>query len=156
MTNLYSSSYTFPPTHRAKMAEIWNIPELRHSWLPNDEGCSPIIRSIRTFVEERTIKPSNQANEDVRNMRGIFSKMSIFDESPKESPSTSPKSCGGGPESPAQHGHTCTDPNYLQLMQPQQEHGLHAMFDKPVLSAATEWRLGNISIGQEMYPQTQL
>lgn len=100
------------------MAEIWNIPELHDWWLPNDEDYPPIIRSIRTFVEERTLKPSNQANEDVRNMRGIFSKMSIFDESPKDSPSTSPESCGGGHEPQAQHSRIGIDLDYMQPMQP--------------------------------------
>lgn len=138
------------------MAEIWNIPELPHWWLPNDEGYPPIIRSIRTFVEERTLKPSNQANEDVRNMRGIFSKMSIFDESPKDSPSTSPEGSSGGGEPQTQHGRIGTDSGYMQLMEQHHGRGLDAMLEKSVPGSTTEWRLGNISIGQEVYPQTQL
>lgn len=144
VTDMNLSRYIFPPTHRTKVAEIWNIPELHHWWLPNDEGYPPIIRSIRTFVEERTLKPTNQANEDVRNMKGIFSKMSIFDENPKKSPSNSPESCGGGHEAEVRHSRTGTDPSYVQLIQPQQVPDLNAMFDESASRHPTEWGIQGI------------
>ena len=59
------------------MAELWGLPELRHWWLPNDEGYPPIVRSIRAFIEDRTQPRAQAQSEDVRNMRAIFSKMSI-------------------------------------------------------------------------------
>ena len=59
------------------MAELWGLPELRHWWLPNDEGYPPIVRSIRAFIEDRTQPRPQAQSEDVRNMRAIFSKMSI-------------------------------------------------------------------------------
>ena len=74
------------------MAELWGIPDIRHWWLPNEEGYLPIIRSIRSFIEERTLKPGNQPQtEDLRNMKAIFSKLSINDnEKPKPDGSGSP------------------------------------------------------------------
>ena len=59
------------------MAELWGLPELRHWWLPNDEGYPPIVRSIRAFIEDRTQPHPQPQSEDVRNMKAIFSKMSI-------------------------------------------------------------------------------
>jgi hypothetical protein len=51
-----------------------------HSWLPNDENCPPIIRSIRKFVEERTSPAKDLPTEDLRDMKGIFSSLSLDDE----------------------------------------------------------------------------
>ncbi|KAL9033734.1 MAG: hypothetical protein Q9214_007370, partial [Letrouitia sp. 1 TL-2023] len=79
-----SRGYTYPPTFRAKMAELWGLPEILHWWLPDDEGYPAIIRSIRSFIEERTLKSSEQAKtEDVRNMKAIFSKLTL-DEGTKD------------------------------------------------------------------------
>ena len=69
--------YIYPPTLRSKMAQLWCLTELRHWWLPNDEGYPPIVRSIRAFIEDRTQPRAQAQSEDVRNMRAIFSKMSI-------------------------------------------------------------------------------
>lgn len=48
-------------------------------WLPNDEGCPPIIRSIKDFIKDRTQMPKDQVSEDLREMRGIFSSLTISD-----------------------------------------------------------------------------
>ncbi|KAL8815435.1 MAG: hypothetical protein Q9223_005423 [Gallowayella weberi] len=80
-----SQGYTYPPTMRGKLANLWGIPQLRHWWLPNEEGYPPIIRSIRAFIEERTQKSGNQPKaEDVRTMKGLFEKLNI-DDSPDDS-----------------------------------------------------------------------
>ena len=36
------------------MAELWGLPEIRHWWLPLDEGFPAIIQNIRNFMEDRT------------------------------------------------------------------------------------------------------
>ena len=62
------------------MAELWGIPEVRSWWLPESEGYSPIIRNVRSIIENRT--PQNldpRKTEDVRNMKAIFAKMSVND-----------------------------------------------------------------------------
>lgn len=51
-------------------------------WLPNDEMCPPIIRSIKDFIKERTQAPKDQVSDDLREMRGIFSSMTISDSPP--------------------------------------------------------------------------
>lgn len=48
-------------------------------WLPNDENCPPIIRSIKDFIKDRTQAPKDQVSEDLREMRGIFSSLTISD-----------------------------------------------------------------------------
>ena len=56
-------------------------------WLPNDEGCPPIIRSIKDFIKERTTAPKDQVSEDLREMRGIFSTLVISNSPPDDSSS---------------------------------------------------------------------
>ena len=66
-------------TFRIKMAEFWEIPDIRQWWLPNNENYPRIIRSIRSFVDERTIKARDQSSEDVRSMKGLFLRLGIED-----------------------------------------------------------------------------
>ena len=60
------------------MLEAWGL-ESSDWWLPNDEACPPIIRSIKDFILERTTAPKDQTSEDLREMRGIFSTLNISD-----------------------------------------------------------------------------
>ncbi|KAL5119241.1 hypothetical protein ACEQ8H_002952 [Pleosporales sp. CAS-2024a] len=48
-------------------------------WLPDDEGCPDIIRSIKDFIKERTTAPKDQVSDDLREMRGIFSSLTMSD-----------------------------------------------------------------------------
>jgi len=60
------------------MAELWKIPEIRHWWLPHDQGYPAIVRDIRSFIEDRIMQIHNQPkSEDVRTMKTIFSKLSV-------------------------------------------------------------------------------
>lgn len=65
------------------MLESWG---LEHSdwWLPNDELCPPIIRSIKNFIVERTTKPKDQVSEDLREMKGLFTTLTISDSPPDD------------------------------------------------------------------------
>lgn len=74
--------YIFPPTYRDKVAQLWCLPEVCHWWLPNDEGYSSIVRSIREFMEYRSPEDPSRAggktkSEDLRNLKAIFSKISM-------------------------------------------------------------------------------
>lgn len=53
-------------------------------WLPNDEACPPIIRSIKDFIKDRTQAPKDQVSDDLREMRGIFSSLTISDSPPSD------------------------------------------------------------------------
>ena len=48
-------------------------------WFPNDEGCPPIIRSIKDFIRERTTAPKDEVSENLREMRGIFGTLTVSD-----------------------------------------------------------------------------
>jgi hypothetical protein len=61
------------------MSALWGLPEVKHWWLPNNEGYRPIIRSIRSFINDRTMTPRDQSGEDLRSMKAIFSKMKLDD-----------------------------------------------------------------------------
>jgi hypothetical protein len=60
-----------------------------HWWLPNDEGYPPIIRSIRTFVEERTASARDVPTEDLRDMKAIFSSLKLDDSQTDSGPGAS-------------------------------------------------------------------
>ncbi len=77
--------YIYPPTLRTKLSELWNIPELHHWWLDDDQGYPPIIRSIRSFIEDRTMTPKDQPGEDLRDIKNILQKVNL-DDSPHHSP----------------------------------------------------------------------
>jgi hypothetical protein len=53
-------------------------------WLPNDEACPPIIRSIKDFIKDRTTAPKDQVSNDLREMRGIFNSLTISDSPPSD------------------------------------------------------------------------
>lgn len=71
------------------MLEQWGV-EPSDWWLPNDERCPRIIRSIKNFILERTTAPKDQTSEDLREMRGIFSTLTISDSPSSDQLSTTP------------------------------------------------------------------
>ena len=129
------------------MAELWNDSEITRWWLPNDEGYTPIIRSIRTFIEERTLKPRNQSSEDVRNMKGVFSKMSLSDESPSESQKNSPETCSSVGEHSAQHSPRSNGLSHGQLPQSQT---VDMAIDESMMTVPPVWEANDLA-GQEFY-----
>jgi len=54
------------------MADAWQE-DVLHWWLPNEEGLPRTIKTIREFVQERTMPPRDQSSADVRDMKGLFS-----------------------------------------------------------------------------------
>jgi hypothetical protein len=76
--------YIFPPAFRQKMSEMWQLPEVEHWWLPNEEGYAPILREIRKLIEERVKKAKEGRSlaaggqaDDLRDIKAIFSRMNI-------------------------------------------------------------------------------
>lgn len=59
------------------MAEIFREPSCIQWWLPNDEGLSPVLRSIRAFADERNANPVSQQTESLREISAIFAKMRL-------------------------------------------------------------------------------
>src|SRR5436190_2549823 len=45
--------YIYPPSFRARMADLWKMPELNDWWLPNGEEYPKIIHEIREWTKER-------------------------------------------------------------------------------------------------------
>ena len=149
------SSYIYPPTFRKKMAELWDVPEIHHWWLPNDEGYPAIIRSIRDFIEDRTLKPRDQPSEDLREIKGILSKMTI-DDSPRDSPESSSSVAGGVY---LEYGHTNPEETMLQFPK-EAGYGMGVEFDESVFNenAADLWdinELGEMGSGFYHPPQGQ-
>ncbi|CAA9961920.1 hypothetical protein P3342_007969 [Pyrenophora teres f. teres] len=78
-----ASGYIYSDVLRNRMLEMMGVGP-SDWWLPNDEGCPPIIRSIKDFIKERTQAPKDQVSDDLREMRGIFSSLTISDSPPSD------------------------------------------------------------------------
>jgi len=79
--------YILAPSFRNKLAELWNIPDVVSWWLPEGEGFSPIIRSIRSIVENRTPQSPNPPKaEDVRTVKALFATMSVSGDQGRATP----------------------------------------------------------------------
>ena len=72
---------------RQRMAQLFQDPSCVDWWLPDEEGLYPIIKSIRSFADDRNANPVSDQTEALREMSAIFAKMR-FD--PDETPSPSP------------------------------------------------------------------
>ena len=61
------------------MAQLWSDPDIVHWWLPNDEGLPDIVRAVREWTSERAPPPGGQngKSEDVKDMKSIFSKITM-------------------------------------------------------------------------------
>lgn len=59
------------------MAELFNDPSCVQWWLPNNEGFSPILQSVRAFADERNVTAVSAQTENLREVRHIFAKLQI-------------------------------------------------------------------------------
>ncbi|KAF2242931.1 hypothetical protein BU26DRAFT_438087 [Trematosphaeria pertusa] len=91
-----SAGYIYSDVLRNRMLESYGVGP-SDWWLPNDEGCPPIIRSIKNFIRDRTTAPKDQVSEDLREMRGIFSTLIISDSPPEGSHTPIEGTVGGAP-----------------------------------------------------------
>lgn len=62
---------------RTRMAELFNDPSCVSWWLPNNEGFSPILQSVRAFADERNVTAVSAQKENLREVRHIFAKLQI-------------------------------------------------------------------------------
>jgi hypothetical protein len=61
------------------MSELWGV-DVSRWWLDNGEGFPPVVRSLRDFIDFRTISAARQPDAkdaDVRDMNGIFRTMNL-------------------------------------------------------------------------------
>ena len=57
------------------------MPEVNDAWLPDDLICPPVVRSVKSFMEDRVPQVERQSrNEDQRNIKGIFSRLSLHED----------------------------------------------------------------------------
>ncbi|KAJ4387151.1 hypothetical protein N0V93_007740 [Gnomoniopsis smithogilvyi] len=70
---LESCGYVFPLTVRKRMAHLFQDETAVRWWLPNDQGFSPILQSVRAFADERSYSPSSeQEGRHVQDMKHTF------------------------------------------------------------------------------------
>ncbi|KAM4056853.1 fungal specific transcription factor [Hirsutella rhossiliensis] len=66
-----------PTTRRIKMAKVFRDPSCAHWWLPNDEGLTPVLQSIRAFADERNAAAVDAQVDNIREVRHLFAKLEI-------------------------------------------------------------------------------
>lgn len=72
---------------RTRMAELFQEPSCIQWWLPDNEGFSPILRSIRAFADERNATAVSTETENIREVKHIFATMHLGgDSSPGDGP----------------------------------------------------------------------
>jgi hypothetical protein len=71
---------------RTRFSQIFQDPSCVYWWLPNDEGLSAIIRSVRAFADERSANPVSEQTENLREMSSIFAKMRLGGRDKSSSP----------------------------------------------------------------------
>ncbi|KAL5412646.1 hypothetical protein PMIN03_004119 [Paraphaeosphaeria minitans] len=99
LAKVESAGYIYSDVLRNRFLGGWGLPT-SDWWLPNDEGCPPIIRSIKDFIQERTTAPKDEVSENLREMRGIFGTLTISDSPPDDNSSnTTEETVGLGPVS---------------------------------------------------------
>ncbi|KAK3487725.1 uncharacterized protein B0T23DRAFT_213097 [Neurospora hispaniola] len=69
--------YISPGTMRLRMAELFRDGSCLRWWLPNDEGFTPMLQSIRAFADERNAMAVSTQSENLRQIRSVFSRMNI-------------------------------------------------------------------------------
>ena len=62
---------------RERMAELFHDPSCARWWLPDDEAFSPILKSVRTFADERNATAVTAQSDKLRDARQIFAKMQL-------------------------------------------------------------------------------
>ncbi|KAL7899246.1 hypothetical protein HDV64DRAFT_223787 [Trichoderma sp. TUCIM 5745] len=72
---LEAQGHINPITRRTKMAEIFGDPSCAHWWLPNDQGFTPILQSIRSFADERNARAGNSQQVNLREVKHLFDKL---------------------------------------------------------------------------------
>ena len=82
LAHVETLGHIYPASFRNQMADIWDIPDLKNWWLSDETKCPPVVRNIHAFMEDRLPNTKGQPrNEDQRNIKGIFSDLSISEKS---------------------------------------------------------------------------
>ncbi|KAM7188184.1 hypothetical protein V8F33_010777 [Rhypophila sp. PSN 637] len=74
---LEGMGYISPKTMRTRMAELFNDQSCLHWWLPNHEGFTPILQTIRNFADDRNAAAVSTQGDNLGQVRHVFSKMEI-------------------------------------------------------------------------------
>ncbi|KAG7131960.1 hypothetical protein HYQ45_009571 [Verticillium longisporum] len=72
-----TKGYIHPVKVRSQMGVLFGAPECERWWLPNDEGFSPLLQAIRNLADERNATAINAQEENLRDVRHIFTKMQL-------------------------------------------------------------------------------
>lgn len=62
---------------RTRMAELFDDDSCLRWWLPNDEGFSPLLQSVRAIADERNAMAVSTQRESLQQIRHVFSRMQL-------------------------------------------------------------------------------
>ncbi|KAJ6002379.1 hypothetical protein N7451_004926 [Penicillium sp. IBT 35674x] len=96
IAQMEQTGYIMQPKFREVLSALWQLPELMHWWLPNDEGYPDLIREVRAMTDDRLEQPRDDFRSNVRDMKSMFWKLNVNDEGDELSPGSSHDSSHGG------------------------------------------------------------
>ncbi|KAJ5543697.1 hypothetical protein N7513_007205 [Penicillium frequentans] len=96
IAQMEQTGYIMQPKFREVLSTLWQLPELMHWWLPNDEGYPDLIREVRAMTDDRLEQPRDDFRSNVRDMKSMFWKLNVNDEGDELSPGSSHDSSHGG------------------------------------------------------------
>ncbi|KAI9677763.1 MAG: hypothetical protein M1829_002535 [Trizodia sp. TS-e1964] len=79
LANVESHGHIHPSVLRKKLSELWELPYVEKWWLPNGQGLTKVLRSIRDFAFERTAVAKDAPSSDLKDMKALFSAMKLND-----------------------------------------------------------------------------
>ncbi|PWW74002.1 hypothetical protein C7212DRAFT_214460 [Tuber magnatum] len=77
LAKIEQMGFVYPLAFRNRMSEIWNDPQLKHTWITNNTETA-IGMSIRQLVDMREAEfPKDSARHDIKEMRALLTEMRL-------------------------------------------------------------------------------
>ncbi|CUS09146.1 unnamed protein product [Tuber aestivum] len=77
LAKIEQMGFVYPLAFRNRMSEIWNDPQLKHTWITNNTETA-IGMSIRQLVDMRDAEfPKDSARHDIKEMRALLTEMRL-------------------------------------------------------------------------------
>jgi hypothetical protein len=75
LAKIEQMGFVYPLAFRNRMSEIWNDPQLKHTWITNNTETA-IGMSIRQLVDMPEF-PKDSARHDIKEMRALLTEMRL-------------------------------------------------------------------------------
>lgn len=74
---LFAIRYITPVTTRTRISQLLNDESLMRWWLPNDEGFTPLLQTVRAIADERNAVAAAAQQENMKQIHRALSRMNL-------------------------------------------------------------------------------